>query len=105
MKPEPETAQDDSADGIRYFLTYRGVGLPLQLSGELSTESVGNRGTYFRAHYDVRGRLMRCEKFVYGEVELEHVYQYDTAGRLLQARITLSGEEPQVISFATRTEE
>jgi hypothetical protein len=86
----------------RYFLTYHGVALPLSLSVELEPRAVMHRGTYFKAHYDQRGRMVRCEKLVYGEIEFEHEYEYDTAGRLQQARITHAGEEPQVVSFQSR---
>lgn len=88
----------------RYFLSYNGVSLPLALTGELQPAAIVNRGTYFRAQYDARGRLVLIEKFVYGEVELEHVYEYDNAGRLQMARVTQSGEDPQVLSFALRME-
>jgi hypothetical protein len=93
-----------SPERTRYFLTYRGVGLPLALSGELEVAALEHRGTYFRAYYDTRDRLVRCEKLVYGEVELEHVYSYDTAGRLQQARVTFAGEEPQILSFEAHAE-
>jgi len=40
--------------GTRYFLTYRGVKLPLQLAEELAPETLANRNTWFRADYDAR---------------------------------------------------
>jgi len=85
----------------RYFLTYRGVALPLALTEEVDQAGVKNRGTYFRASYDARGRLVRCEKLVYSEVEMLHVYAYDDAGRLIQATVTTPDEDPQVLSFAS----
>jgi len=88
----------------RYFLTYSGIRLPLALSDELDPASVRHRGTYFKAHYDHRGRMIHIEKIVYGEVEMEHVYEYDLTGRLLIARITTAGEETQVLSFESRAE-
>lgn len=97
-------ASNSSDETLRYFLTYRGVSLPLTLSGELDEAAIGNRGTFFRAYYDARGRLVRVEKVVYGEIELEHIYEYDNAGRLAQARITLAGEETQCISFAAHVD-
>jgi len=99
---QAEETLDSNTGRMRYFLTYHGVSLPLALSGELDPASVVHRGTYYRAQYDARGRMICCEKFVYGEVELEHVYEYDTTGRLLQARVTTTGEEPQFISFESR---
>jgi hypothetical protein len=46
--------------------------------------------------------MVLMEKFTYGEVELEHVYEYDNTGRLLQARVTSAGEEPQFVSLKTQ---
>lgn len=90
----------DQRERTRYFLTYRGVGLPLRLAEELDAAGVEHRGTFFRARYDAQDRLVCCEKVVYGEVELEHLYEYDPEGTLLQAKLTLAGEEPQTLSFA-----
>jgi hypothetical protein len=70
----------------RYFLTYRGARLPLQLTEELLAESLGHRNTYFRAHYDAQDRMLCCEKLVYGEVELSHC-----------AVITVGDEEPRTL--------
>lgn len=66
---------------VRCFLTYSGVKLPLQLSQELDTALLRHRNTYFRAEYDAQGRMCRCDKMVYGEVEMRHDYRYDTIGR------------------------
>jgi hypothetical protein len=85
----------------RYFLTYRGIKLPLQLTDELDEASVQNRGTYFRATYDDLGNMTRIEKLVYGDVELEHVYRYDAAGKLSEASIATPGEEPRLVKLPT----
>ena len=58
------------ANRPRYFLSYSGVGLPLKLVSPLAASELQNRNTYFRAVYDEAGRLVSCEKLVYGEVEL-----------------------------------
>ncbi len=87
------------ATTTRYFLTYRGVSLPLTLAEEVDRAGIGHRGTYFHATYDEHGRLVRCEKRVYGGVELLHEYIYDDGGKLTQATVTMPDEEPQVISF------
>lgn len=87
------------ADTTRFFLTYRGVRLPLALSEELEPASARHRGTFFRASYDADDQLVRVEKVVYGEVELEHVYDYDATGHLRQATITTPDDEPKVLSF------
>jgi hypothetical protein len=85
---------------VRCFLTYSGVKLPLQLSQELDTASLRHRNTYFRAEYDAQGRMRRCDKMVYGEVEMRHDYSYDEAGALREAVITSADEdEPQVMTF------
>ncbi|HEY6880051.1 MAG TPA: DUF6156 family protein [Polyangiales bacterium] len=83
----------------RYFLTYRGIRLPLALCEELEPSSARHRGTYYRGHYDADGRMVRCEKLVYGEVELLHEYAYDGSGRLCQATVTTAGDEPQTLTF------
>ncbi len=83
----------------RYFLTYRGVKLPLQFAEELAAEALSNRNTYFVASYDDAGRMLRCEKRVYGEVEMSHVYAYGDDGRLVSACITVGDDEPQWMHF------
>lgn len=83
----------------RYFLTYRGVKLPLQLAEELAPEALANRNTWFRADYDDAGRLMAVDKMVYGEVELSHRYEYDAAGRLVRAVVVMGDEEPVAVEF------
>jgi hypothetical protein len=75
----------------RYFLSYSGVQLPLQLVEELQESALKNRNTWFCADYDDAGRVIRIEKIVYGEVEMTHVYKYDSTGRLSEATV-LSGD-------------
>lgn len=86
----------------RYFLTYSGVQLPLQLVTELTPDDIRNRNTYFTATYDEHGRLTRCCKMIYGEVDLEHRYVYRSDGTLSEARIADmddGDEEVQVLHF------
>jgi hypothetical protein len=83
----------------RYFLTYRGVKLPLQFAEELTPDALRNRNTYFVVTCDDAGRTLRCEKRVYGEVEMSHVYAYDEDGRLVSACITVGDDEPQWMHF------
>jgi hypothetical protein len=85
--------------GLRYFLTYRGVSLPLCLTEELAPDALRNRNTYFRAAYDEAGRMVWTEKLVYGEVELRHDYRYDAQGVLQSAIVTEQDEEPRVLSL------
>ena len=83
----------------RYYVTYSGVKLPLKLVNPLEAADVANRNTYFRAWYDEHERMVRCEKVVYGEVELQHRYEYHDNGSLKQAEITETGDEPRVMRF------
>lgn len=85
---------------VRYFLTYRGVSLPLNFTEELPADALRHRNTYFRAFYDVHGQMLICEKMVYGEVEMRHEYAYDAAGQLASATLTLGNEEPRVLQMA-----
>lgn len=84
------------AEDYRYFLTYSGVRLPLNLVEPLAAAELQNRNTYFRATYDAEGRLTICEKLVYGEVELSHEYAYRDDGVLARARIAM-GDDVSVI--------
>jgi hypothetical protein len=76
----------------RYFVSYSGVKLPLNLVNELDNDGLKNRNTYYCGEYDGDGRLIRCQKVVYGEVETEHVYSYYPDGRLKQAQISEDDE-------------
>ncbi|MEN3111961.1 DUF6156 family protein [Uliginosibacterium paludis] len=78
----------------RYFLSYSGVSLPLRLVEEIPEAALRNRNTWFRADYDEAGRLCRIEKCVYGETEMTHEYLYDTAGRMVEARV-MTGDEDE----------
>lgn len=84
---------------IRYFLTYRGVKLPLRMTEEIPADALKHRNTYFRAEFDELGRMSWVEKLVYGEVEMRHDYRYEEDGRLVEAHITMVDEEPTVLSF------
>lgn len=83
----------------RYFLTYSGVRLPLRLLNPLAEADVANRNTYFRAYYDDLHRLVVCQKVVYGEIELEHRYEYDAGGALCRAEIIEPDDDPKVMYF------
>lgn len=82
----------------RYFTSYSGTQLPLNLVGELAADDMRNRNTFFRASYDAAGRLIRCEKLVYGETEVCHDYRYHADGRLAQAVID-DGSDSSVIDY------
>jgi hypothetical protein len=80
-------------ENCRYFLTYTGVKLPLTLLNELEPDQLENRITFFRGYYDADGQLVRLQKMVYGEVEMEHRYEYAPGGALRRAEIVdIDGE-------------
>lgn len=83
----------------RFFVTYSGVKLPLKLLNELSSSDIENRNTFFRGYFDTQERLIRLEKVVYGELELQHQYSYHANGVLQSATITDMDEEVTVLSF------
>lgn len=84
---------------IRYFTSYSGVRLPLNLVGELAIDDMRNRNTFYRGLFDQSGLLRRCEKVVYGEVELAHAYDYHPNGRLAQAVIQNEHDDPETLTF------
>lgn len=86
----------------RYFVSYSGVKLPLKLVNELLDSDRENRNTFFAGYYDAQQRLIRCEKRVYGEVELLHVYTYHDNGALKQADITDADGELSVLRYDPR---
>jgi hypothetical protein len=90
METEPD------AKGRRYFLSYSGVKLPLNLVSPIAAAELENRNTYFRATYDGAERLIACEKIVYGEVEMRHDYEYRADGVLARAVIDMAGEETEL---------
>lgn len=83
----------------RYFVSYSGVNLPLKLVNELHGDECNNRNTYFLGYYDQNQRLLRCEKRVYGEIELLHHYSYYPSGILQFAEITDADGEVTVLQF------
>jgi hypothetical protein len=83
----------------RHYVTYSGVKLPLKLVNPLEDADIANRNTYFRAYFDGRDRMVLCEKVVYGEVELQHRYEYYDNGSLKQAEISEADDEPRVMRF------
>ena len=77
----------------RYFLSYSGTGLPLQMVSPLGDDEIANRNTFFGVCDDDAGRITLIQKRVYGEVELEHRYGYDAHGRLQWAEIRALDDE------------
>jgi Family of unknown function (DUF6156) len=64
----------------------------------LDANCLTNRNTFVRAFFDERERLRVCEKVVYGEVEVRHVYDYHETGKLRTAIITVDDEQ-NTLSF------
>lgn len=83
----------------RYFATYTGVRLPLNLVSPIAPEALANRNIYIRAAYDERDRLIGFRKFVYGDVELIHRYRYHDSGALARAEIAVPGEDALVLRY------
>ncbi len=83
----------------RYFVSYSGVKLPLNLVNPLAEEERAHRNTCFVGFYDAEDKLMACQKLVYGEIELQHLYQYAPDGRLVAAEITDADGEVTKLDF------
>lgn len=91
--------QNALAENRRYFISYSGVKLPLKLVNEISEADTDNRNTYFCGVYDDDGKMLGCEKRVYGEVEMSHQYAYYDSGKLKRATIAIGGEAAQTLDF------
>ncbi|WP_202410495.1 DUF6156 family protein [Pseudomaricurvus sp. HS19] len=85
----------------RYYLSYSGTGLPLQMVSPISTDEIANRNTFFGVCNDDAGRVTLIHKRVYGEVELEHRYGYDDQGRLQWAEIRALDDEACRLVFGS----
>lgn len=83
----------------RYFVSYSGIKLPLKLVNELHGSGRQNRNTYFLGYFDRNDRLLRCEKRVYGEIDLLHCYHYHDNGALKFAEITDVDGDVTVLEF------
>lgn len=86
-----------SEQSIRYFTAYTGVALPFKLVGELEASETDNRNTFFAGIFDDEGRLLSFQKRVYGEIEMEHRYDYGDDGRLTRAEIVDADGEMTVV--------
>jgi hypothetical protein len=89
----------DPNDDCRYFLSYSGISLPFKLIEELEPRQIANRNTYFQGYYDGAGRLVEVRKMVYGEIEMQHRYEYDPSGALSRAEVIDSEGEVNVMEF------
>jgi|SRR6516164_2652348 hypothetical protein len=89
----------EAGEECRFFASYSGVRLPLNLVGVIEADALSNRNTFIRAFFDRAGVLRGFDKIVYGEVELAHRYDYHEGGVLSRAQITMLDEEPVVLLF------
>ena len=83
----------------KIFTSYSGIALPLKLVGEIDQSTLQHRNTYYVGEFDDAGLLLTCQRIVYGEVDLEHRYQYRANGTLLQAEICNDDGEFEVLQF------
>jgi hypothetical protein len=90
---------EELSEKCRYFVTYSGVKLPLRLLNELEAAQLDNRNTYFRGYFDEQDRLVKLQKIVYSEIELEHRYRYNSDGILIHAEIIDAEGEVTPMSF------
>jgi hypothetical protein len=90
---------EETQQECRYFISYSGVKLPLNLVNPVAAEALSNRNTFIRAYFDTSGALSGFDKIVYGEVELSHRYEYHRNGALKVARIMMLEEDPVVLTF------
>ena len=90
---------DDTGSVCRYFVTYTGIKLPLNLISPLDPADIKHRNTYMRAYYDESERMTLCQKMVYDEVELEHRYQYHDNGIVKRVQIRFAEEDAGAMCF------
>jgi hypothetical protein len=83
----------------RFFLSYTGIQLPFKLVNELDVQQIENRNTYFCGYFDEQARLTGFRKLVYGELELQHRYDYHENGVLQRAEITDIDGDITVLAF------
>ncbi len=86
-------------DSRRLFASFVGIGLPLRLISELELSAIIHRNTYFIAYSDEFGRLIRCDKMVYGDRILSHVYEYHASGFLKSASIRSDDDDDGRVIF------
>lgn len=94
-----EKLLNDLALERRYFATYSGIRLPIRFSQPLDDSAIVNRNTYFIVFYNSTAQMIGFQKMVYGEMELQHYYNYDETGKLIRAEITNTDQEVTVLEF------
>jgi len=86
-------------DSRRFFASFVGIYLPLRLRSELEPSAIIHSNTYFIAYYDDIGRLTRCDKMVYGDRILSHVYEYYASGLLKSAGVRSDDDDDGGVIF------
>ena len=86
-------------DSRQFFASFVGIGLPLRLISELEPSAIIHRNTYFVAYYDEAGRQTRCDKMVYGDRMLSHLYEYYPSGLLKSASIRSDEDDDGGVIF------
>jgi hypothetical protein len=99
MRGEIENKLNETYGACRHFVAYSGVKLPLKLVNPLEDSDMRNRNTFFRGYYGACGHLVVCQKIVYGEIELEHRYEYHSNGMLKLAVIHVPEEADRILRF------
>ncbi|ACB95572.1 DUF6156 family protein [Beijerinckia indica] len=96
--PPEEKNYDTSQDpeNARYFVSYTGVKLPVRMINPLEPEALRNRNTFIVAYFDEQERLLGFKKMVYGEIEISHKYEYDTAGIVRRAEIFMDDDTTEL---------
>ena len=84
---------------VRYFTSYSGVKLPLKLVGEIASDDMANRNTYFEGSFNEQAQICICRKIVYAETDLEHHYFYHDNGQLKQAIIIEDEDDQTTLIF------
>lgn len=86
-------------DYHRYFLSYSGARLPLNLVSPIEPGEIQNRNTFFGARVNEDGRICLIHKRVYGDIELAHEYAYHADGALKSADIFSIDDEGVRLTF------
>lgn len=83
----------------RFYTSYTGVSLPLNLTNQLDKTDLDNRITYYIGYYDDMDKLIKLEKVVYGEIEFSHLYEYSENNAIAKAVLTDEDDEKRTLVF------
>jgi len=82
---------DDRGPEVRYFAGIAGLAHPFKLDHELTEDEAREAGKYFRGTFD-RGRVVRIERYIDGELLFDYEYTYNPRGNLSRALLKSEGE-------------